>query len=264
MFSLKITKYLLLTSLIFSGFINPAWSETVLITGANRNIGLEFASQYAEKGWQVIATHRRDVTPESLIELESKFDNVRAERMDITDHSSVLALAQKLTGQAIDVLVNNAGYGGDFRGPSQQLGSLNYDDFELVMRTNGLGALMVSEAFLEHVSASKRKIILGLSSTLASLAAGPADGGAYWYRMAKTALHQSIVTMAKDLESDGITVAAISPGRIYNPADTDHNKMEPGMVAMDDSIAALIEMIDTMNITDTGSFILYDGQKIPW
>ncbi|MDE2655265.1 MAG: SDR family NAD(P)-dependent oxidoreductase, partial [Gemmatimonadota bacterium] len=104
----------------FAGFLvalvlmSAAQAQTVLVTGSNRGIGLEFAKQYADRGWTVIATHRRDTTPDTLAALEEQYPQVRAEKLDVTDHASIDALAEKLDGMPIDVLINNAGITGDF------------------------------------------------------------------------------------------------------------------------------------------------------
>jgi NADP-dependent 3-hydroxy acid dehydrogenase YdfG len=84
-------------------------ADTVLITGANQGIGLEFAKQYAARGWTVIATHRRTTTPEELATLAAKYPKVRVERMDVTDATQIEALGAKLEGMPIDVLLSNAG-----------------------------------------------------------------------------------------------------------------------------------------------------------
>src|SRR5262245_38233744 len=119
-------------------------AETVLITGANSGIGLEFAKQYAARGWTVIATHRRDTTPKELAEFGSAYGSVRLERMDVASLAQVQALAAKLKGEPIDLLINNAGIF-SFRDwmkmpdADQQLGSLNYRQFDDFMRTNVRG-----------------------------------------------------------------------------------------------------------------------------
>src|SRR5215475_9317841 len=105
---LKFSRHFLLTA-VLAAAASQASADTVLITGANSGIGLEFAKQYAEKGWTVIATHRRDTPPESLAELMSKHPNVRVEKMDVASKDQVFALAKKMQGQPIDVLINNAG-----------------------------------------------------------------------------------------------------------------------------------------------------------
>src|SRR6187399_2507242 len=85
-----------------------AHAETVLITGANQGIGLEFAHQYAARGWTVIATHRRDKDPDELLALKKKYPKLRIERMDVTNHAEIDALAARMKGQPIDMIINNA------------------------------------------------------------------------------------------------------------------------------------------------------------
>jgi NADP-dependent 3-hydroxy acid dehydrogenase YdfG len=86
-----------------------ATADTVLVTGANSGIGLEFTKEYAAKGWTVIATHRRDETPDTLKALQQKYPNLRVEKMDVTSREQIKVLAEKLKSTPIDVLINNAG-----------------------------------------------------------------------------------------------------------------------------------------------------------
>ena len=152
-----------------------AYAQTVLITGANSGIGLEFAKQYAAKGWDVIATHRRDETPESLVELIAQYPNVRAERMDVTSRDEIYALAEKLKGQPIDILVNNAGLfliGADWHENAevegQAFGTFDWAQFDAFVTTNIRGPMMVTEAFIEHVKASEQKKIINISPRTAA------------------------------------------------------------------------------------------------
>lgn len=100
----------------------PAVADTVLITGSNSGIGLELARQYAAEDWTVIATHRRDSMPESLARLAAEYDNVRVEKIDVTDVATMTAVADKLDGMPIDILINNAGIVGALADPAQQFG----------------------------------------------------------------------------------------------------------------------------------------------
>src|SRR5690554_6544437 len=112
-------KVALLVAYVLCGFIGThtaALADTVLVTGANSGLGLEFTKQYAAKGWMVIATHRRSMVPESLATVVADHSNVRVERMDVADFNSVRALASKLEGVPIDVLINNAGVYSDREG----------------------------------------------------------------------------------------------------------------------------------------------------
>ncbi|RPI60483.1 MAG: SDR family NAD(P)-dependent oxidoreductase, partial [Lysobacterales bacterium] len=126
-----------------------ASADTALITGANSGLGLELVKQYAAKGWTVIATHRRDGVPESLASVVAEHPNVRVERMDVASIAEVRALATKLRGIPIDVLINNAGIYSDrgacgdeaCRGEdsTQTFGNLDYELFDTIMAVNVRG-----------------------------------------------------------------------------------------------------------------------------
>jgi NAD(P)-dependent dehydrogenase (short-subunit alcohol dehydrogenase family) len=252
----------LLTGLAAGAVAN---AETVLITGANRGIGLEFAKQYAARGWTVIATHRRDQTPVTLAELAVQHSRVRVEQMDVTDHAQIDALAAELAGTAIDVLINNAGITGDFRQPApQSFGTLAHDQFDRFMRTNALGPLKVSEAFLEHVLASENGKIVAISSLAASasLQSGPVPPGAYWYKASKAALNMFMLNMARDLKPHGVVVALLSPGqvRVEKIADA----QIPQLIEAQESIAGMIQVIDRLTLADAGSFTRYNGEPQPF
>lgn len=245
-------------------------AQTVLITGANSGIGLEFAKQYAAKGWTVIATHRRDDTPDTLRELIERHPNVRAERMDVTSHAEVLALAEKLEGTPIDVLLNNAGIfllGADWhesaRGDGQAFGTFDWDQFDQFVATNVRGPIMVAEAFVEHVKASDQKKIVNISSENGQLTGPePLCCGLYWYRMSKTALNKLMRQLSVELKPEGLIVVMFNPGavRVEKQADFDF----PGMVETDFTVRHMIETTEHLRLTDTGRFLLYDGTQWPW
>lgn len=252
-----------LTGFIFITLSNCVSAETVLITGANKGIGFEFARQYAAKDWTVIATHRRDVIPDSLKELSEQYKNVRIERVDITKHDQIDALAEKLKGIAIDVLINNAGYAGKMGGGTQKFGTLVFDNFDLIMRTNGLGALKVSEAFKKHVIASKQKKIVALSSDIASFSDKRFKfSGGYWYKASKVVLHMFMMNLANDLKEEGVIVAVLEPGIVLSEKNRNRKIKFPNMVEAEPSIAGMIKMIEQLTPDDTGSFIRYNGERL--
>ena len=121
-------------------------APTVLITGANRGIGLELARQYAGRGWRVIATTRRPADATALLALAKLHPSVTVEVLDVTDHAGIAALATKYKGMPIDVLLNNAGISGD--GEGGDFGQLNYDVYDKVHAVNVVGPLNMAEAFL--------------------------------------------------------------------------------------------------------------------
>lgn len=248
--------------------MSAAQAQTVLITGSNRGIGLEFAKQYADGGWTVIATHRRDSTPDTLAELEDRFPGVRAERLDVTDHASIDALAEELDGMPIDVLINNAGITGDFTRPKpQMLGTLDYEMAVHFFRTNALGALKVSEAFHANVAASDQKKIVAISSLAGSFEGeSGGKGGIYWYRSSKAALNMMMVGVAADSKRKGITVALLSPGmvKVEKVAEMVERTGAKGFIGPSESIAGMIEVIEGLTPEDSGSFIRYNGERQPF
>jgi NAD(P)-dependent dehydrogenase (short-subunit alcohol dehydrogenase family) len=135
---------------------------STLITGANRGLGLEFARQYLGDGWQVYATCRNPATASELRRLaENSDDKLRILAMDVTDPASIQAAATELDGEAIDLLLNNAGVIGP---QGQAIGNIDYKAWVQVFAINTMGPMRVSEAFVEHVARSNRKLIVTLTS----------------------------------------------------------------------------------------------------
>src|SRR5262245_2870793 len=176
-----------------------ARAETVFITGANSGIGLEFAKQYAAKGWTVIATHRRSQTPKTLAELSAKYSKVRIERLDVTSPDEANALAARMKDVSIDVLINNAGVyndrakcaaedeacPGDWS--TQTFGKFNYPLLDTIMAVNIKGPLVVTEAFYSNVKASALKKIVAISSSNGTLTGeNPPRAGTIYYRDRKS------------------------------------------------------------------------------
>src|SRR5262245_37867149 len=209
----------------------PAAAETVLITGANSGIGLEFAKQYAAKGWTVIATHRRPAVPKSLAELAAHFNKVRIEHLDVTSLDEANALAARLKDVPIDVLINNAGVyndrskcapedegcPGDWG--TQTLGKQDFKLLDTIMAVNIKGPLIVIEALYPNVKASGLKKLIAISSSNGTLTgeAQPRPGAMY-YRMSKAALNREMQIVAASAKADGVTVLMLNPG----PTLTEH------------------------------------------
>ena len=207
----------------------PARAETVLITGANSGIGLEFAKEYAAKDWTVIATHRRRETPETLAELVSEYPKVRVEKLDVTNVEEARALAAKLADVPIDVLINNAGVYNDRSkcGPddgcagdwtTQSFGKLDYKLLDRIMAVNIKGPLIVSEAFYENVKASTLKKIIAISSSNGTLTgeAKPRPG-AIFYRMSKAALNREMQIVAARKYGASTRIRAIDAASSLSP-----------------------------------------------
>lgn len=251
-----------------------ALAETVLITGANQGIGLEFAREYAARGWTVIATHRRTTTPEELAKLAAKYPRLRIERMDVTDAAQIEALGTKLKGMPIDVLINNAGLvrtdpldkpGGN---KNQMFGTLDYKLLDDFIHTNVAGPLKISETFIENVKTSGQKKIIAISSAAGSVSVPPfmPDGSPvpdhYWYRISKAALNSAMRLLSARLKNDGVTVVMFHPGGVQ--VESFGNVKLPGFVPPEEAIGKMIKTIDGLTIKDTGRFMDNDGKDHPW
>lgn len=261
--------------LAFLYLVQPptALAETVLITGANSGIGLELTRQYADKGWSVIATHRRSGTPDSLADVIAEYPNVSVERMDVTSAEQIAALAARLEETPIDFLINNAGVYNDRADcnedecpgdwSTQDFGSLRYGLFDTIMAVNVRGPLMVSEAFVEHVAASSRKTIISMSSTNGSLTEPLAGAGGIFYRASKSALNKAMQQVATALQERGITVLLMHPGAVATERQA-YLADFPGMINVETSVTGMIATLDDVTFEDTGRFIQYDGQALAW
>ena len=246
-------RLILLVATIMVLITTHADAKTVLITGSNSGIGLEFAKQYAAKGWNVIATHRRKSTPDSLINLGNQYSGlIQIETMDVTNHQQVDALAAKLVGKTVDVLISNAGITGDFLDPSpQSFGTLDYNQWENFMRINALGGLKVIEAFAAHVKTSEDKTIVSITSLAGSFGfKGPTMPGGYWYKASKAALNMYIKILSGDLRKDGIIVASLSPGQVKVEKLAGINF--PGLIEPKESIKGMMSVIEDLTLEDSG------------
>jgi NAD(P)-dependent dehydrogenase (short-subunit alcohol dehydrogenase family) len=255
----------LLLATIALAFASLAGAETVLITGANSGIGLEFAKQYADKNWTVIATHRHDTPPDSLAQLAAKHPNVHVEKMDVASKDSVFALAKKLQDQPIDVLINNAGIFClcDWMDPndtSQRFGTLRYEDFEPVFETNVRGVIMVSEAFIANVKASQQKKIITISSTVGTIS--KPGNRAFWYGASKAAVNKINVNLAEVLRSSNVIVVPMHPGAVH--VEKQATKKGAHFIETDYSIRQMIATIGKLKMSDSGKFLNYDGTELPW
>lgn len=252
-----------------------ALAETVLLTGSNRGIGLQFTAQYAERGWEVIATSRSPHDDDELQALASRYDNVTIETLDVTDQAEIDALAEKLRGQPIDLLINNAGLLG--ARDKQQWGSIDRDTFAQLMAVNVLGPLKVSEAFADHVIASDRKQIVVLSSTIGSIANRTGPTPLPVLATSKAAVNMAMKTVAVQLEDQGVVVAMLMPGSVQTrmmhqafgmPIEEASEKkdFDYGFEAFtpEESVRRMIEVIDSLDGSRTGVFLNNDGTEIPW
>jgi NAD(P)-dependent dehydrogenase (short-subunit alcohol dehydrogenase family) len=253
-----------------------AMAATVMITGANSGIGLEFAKQYAAEGWTVIATHRRAEPPKTLTDLVAKYPKVRIETLDVTNVDQATALATKLADVPIDVLINNAGVyndrskcsGDDEACPGdwtvENFGNLKFPLLDTILAVNIKGPLIVSQAFYKNVLASTQKKIIAISSSNGTLTgeATPRPG-AIFYRMSKAALNREMQIVAASTKKDGVTVVMFNPG----PTLTERQEYldgRAGMLKTSFTVGNMVKTIAKVKTDDTGKFLRYDGVTEPW
>jgi len=235
---------------------------TVLVTGASRGLGLEFARQYAADGWRVMAAARDPAGSDALAAL-AKTGDVRLHALDVADHAAIDALARALAGESIDVLINNAGLMGGEGSASdgargQAFGRTDYAEWERVLRVNVLGPMKVAEAFVEHVAAGGGGKIVTLSSVLGSIGSNT-QGGLYTYRSSKSAVNALMRSMALDLAPRGVVAVAVHPGWV----STDMGGARAPLKA-EASIAGLRQLIARLGPAESGRFWRYDGEEMPW
>jgi NAD(P)-dependent dehydrogenase (short-subunit alcohol dehydrogenase family) len=221
---------------------------TVLVTGANRGLGLEFARQLSSRGDRVIAAVR---SPDKAGELASISTVVT---LDVGDESSISALASDLAGEPIDVLINNAGV----MGSEPKFGQMTAAEMRRVFDTNLIGPALMSQAFMPHLKAGQRKLIANISSELGSIAQNW-PGFSYAYCASKSGLNRVTAQMAKELKRDGVIITAFCPG--WNKTDMGGPKatLDPAQ-----SVAKLITIMDGLTPADSGKFIRHDAGMIPY
>ena len=224
-------------------------ATTVLVTGANRGIGLEFARQYKAKGVDVIATAR---DPDKAAELRSL--GVRVEQLDVADPASVAALKKKLSGVPIDILINNAGV---LEGQHSTFESLDLDQLVSSYAVNSIGPMRLTQALLPNLRAGQNKKIINISSTLGSIEQN--NGGMYPYRASKAALNQLTKTMSIDLEKEKFICIVMHPGWVK----TDMGGSQATYTA-EQSVQAMLQTINRLDQSSNGHYLDLKGNQIPW
>jgi len=236
-------------------------SSTVLITGSNRGLGLEFSRQYAVAGWNVIATCRNPLTAKDLQTLAGQYNQVVVEKMDVTSDRDVDILATKYKNQPIDVLLNNAGIYGTLE--KQTLGTFDFEELKRVFDVNTIGSLRVSEAFLDNIKSSDQKKIISLGGGMGTPTIGGMFGGHYFMKMSKAAHLSAMGTMQADVEETGIIITMISPGRVDTQLMRDSGWTGKSISA-EKSASLVISLIERLEPEMKGRLVMYNGMIIPW
>jgi NAD(P)-dependent dehydrogenase (short-subunit alcohol dehydrogenase family) len=247
---------------VFSTPANPeTYTPTVLITGSNRGIGLEFARQYAEKGWTVIATARTPGKADELRKLAAAYKNLVIEELDVTDEAEIAALAKKYHGKPIDVLINNAGIMG--AASAQKYGQFDYRELDKVMAVNVVGPLRISQAFADNVAASRQKKMVCMSSGMGSMMISQYAPDLYFYKISKAGLNIAMGTLATDLRKRDIIVFRLAPGMV-NTRILEQSGMGGSGIEPKESVAGMITMIEKVTPQMTHEVYVYGDKKLPF
>ena len=225
----------------------------VLITGANRGLGMEFTQQYAADGWNVLACCRH---PQSALDLQALAKvnaNITIQPLDVADFAQIDALALQLKDESIDVLINNAGVY-----PASSFGDTNYEAWAEGFKVNSMAPLKMAEAFVQHITRGQLKKIATLSSKMGSLDDN-SSGESYSYRSSKTAVNMVMKSLSIDLKPYGISVVTLHPGWVQTDMGGSN-----ALISVHTSVSGLRKVIESLSLESTGKFIAYDGKATPW
>lgn len=245
--------------------------NTMLITGANRGLGLEWVRQLDAAGWRVHATYREEARAAELLAIAKKSNQrIVPHKLDVTNFAAIDTLALSLKGESIDVLNNNAG----ILPARKPFGQTDYGEWARLMNNNLFAYLKMAEAFVDQVGRSQRKIILCMTSGLSSLsAAGTRSTGSkygdgkHMYRTTKAAVNMLAISLAGYLRERGIIVLSVTPGWANTEmgrADLDPGYTPDDLVDPVKSIHGMRKIIDTVTLADSGRLMRWDGSTLPF
>ena len=231
--------------------------SSVLITGSNRGIGLEWVRQYAGEGWHVFATCRHPEEARELLDMAKILTNISVHRMDVTKPDEINAVAVELLEEPIDVLLSNAGV---YLEKYWDVGlrRLDYEDWLYSFRVNALGPVRVVEAFIDHVARSEKRLAVITTTHMASIA-DIAAPGAYYYRSTKAALNAVMEGISHELKAKGVGLLLVHPGHVRTRMGGKETELYPP-----ESVQGMRALVDRFSLEDSGRFCRYDGEEMPW
>jgi NAD(P)-dependent dehydrogenase (short-subunit alcohol dehydrogenase family) len=230
---------------------------TVVITGANRGLGLELARELAARGDTVVAGCR---DPAAASELATVTPHVHA--VDMGDEASISSFAEAVGDRVVDVLINNAGIDARNLGASEAERDVLLQSADRMigqMRVNAIGPLLLTRELLDRLRRSNRPRVVNMSSQIGSMEVGQRIGRDVGYAASKAALNMITIKLATRLRDDGIVAVVLHPGHLRTDMGGPAAAMAP-----DDASRRIVDLIDGLTIDDTGSFRRWDGTIHPW
>ena len=226
---------------------------TVLITGTNRGLGLEFVEQYSQLGWKVLACCRDLNNANELFNLQKKFPSIEILELDVGNLNDINVLSNKLKDRTIDVLINNAGI---YR--SGTLGSVDPKAWIESFKINTIAPYILIEALISQIIKSDLKKIISITSKMGSIDDNT-SGGSYIYRTSKTALNSMMRSLTHDLASKGISTLTLHPGWVR----TDMGGAN-AWINSSESVIGMIKQIKKLSQENSGRYLDYAGKTIKW
>ena len=226
--------------------------QHILITGANRGIGLQLTKHYLQAGWQVIATYRNAHDNDALQALECP--QLAMLQVDVSSDKDLTNLANRLHGKGLDLVINNAG----IYGPREQtLGTIDRHIWREVLEVNTISPLMLVQALVENLAQNKGTLTI-ISSKVGSIDDN-SGGAGYMYRSSKTAVNQVTKSLSIDLAPRHIKVVVLHPGWVQTDMGGPN-----ALITVAKSVAGLSSVIANLTTAQSGNFINYDGSTIAW
>jgi len=238
-----------------------ASKPTVLITGANRGIGLEFVKQFSGRDWNIIATARKPEAATDLQEIAKNYDQLVVERLDVTDFARMQELQVKYAEQAIDVLLSNAGITPKYKSAFKRVAGVDWDMMRKSLDVNAIAPLQLAQTFIDNVAASEQKKIVIISSKAGSFELSPEMPMMYSYRGSKAALNMYMYTLSFETPKKEVILTLLSPGQV----NTVPGMKIPNAIETDESVSKMMVVIDSLTPEQNGKFLDFqDGSELGW
>jgi len=236
--------------------------KTILVTGASQGIGLEFARQYLNRGCQVIAASRQAIKSDRLNTLKAQYGELMViETLDISEAVSREDFFNRIGEKVskIDLLINNAGIISGNEEYTYQFGELDQEDLCRTLLVNSVAPLMMVEAAYPLLKNGTNPVVVNITSDNGSISRRN-QGGKYGYCTSKAGLNMITKILSYDLKADRMIVVCLHPGWVKTPM----TRNEPAPLEADESIAGMIAVIDSLELTDSGKFLDWRGEQIDW
>ena len=228
---------------------------TVLITGTNRGIGLEFVKQFLAREDTVLATCRDMGSATELRQLKNDTRKLHIFELDVSSQKSMEDLTLQLAGHAIDIFINNAGVYGP---RDSTFGKVSANEWAKVLQVNAKAPMILTQLLIDNLRDGSDKKLLYITSKMGSIDDNK-GGGSYVYRSSKAALNALVKSISVDLRDSGFSVAVLHPGWVQTDMGGPN-----ALIDVTTSVSKMIDVIDNLNFHNSGSFFNYDGGIIPW